>query len=79
MAFITLTYEKLMTVFCRVFQAFVCIATYGMSVPSLHTESKDSDRMRSLYDLVKHKEGGGGGGGGPQDGQKGDNKKNWVE
>ncbi len=28
--------------FCRVFQASVCIATYGMSVPSLHTESTDS-------------------------------------
>ncbi len=26
----------------RVFQASVCIATYGMSVPSLHTESTDS-------------------------------------
>ncbi len=28
--------------FSRVFQASVCIATYGMSVPSLHTESTDS-------------------------------------
>ncbi len=28
--------------FGRVFQASVCIATYGMSVPSLHTESTDS-------------------------------------
>ncbi len=26
----------------RVFQASVCMATYGMSVPSLHTESTDS-------------------------------------
>ncbi len=25
--------------FSRVFQASVCIATYGMSVPSLHTDS----------------------------------------
>ncbi len=29
-------------VFGRVHQASVCIATYGMSVPSLHTESTDS-------------------------------------
>ncbi len=28
--------------FSRVFHASVCIATYGMSVPSLHTESTDS-------------------------------------
>ncbi len=28
--------------FSTVFQASVCIATYGMSVPSLHTESTDS-------------------------------------
>ncbi len=28
--------------FSRVFQASICIATYGMSVPSLHTESTDS-------------------------------------
>ncbi len=28
--------------FSRVFQASVCIATYGMSVPSLHTEYTDS-------------------------------------
>ncbi len=28
--------------FSRVFQASICIATYGMSVPSLHTESIDS-------------------------------------
>ncbi len=28
--------------FSRVFQASACIATYGMSVPSLHTESTDS-------------------------------------
>ncbi len=27
--------------FSRVFQASVCIATYGMSVPSLHTKSTD--------------------------------------
>ncbi len=29
--------------FSRVFQASVCIATYGMSVPSVHTESTDCD------------------------------------
>ncbi len=29
-------------VFGRDFQASVCIATYGRSVPSLHTESTDS-------------------------------------
>ncbi len=29
-------------VFGRVSQASVCIATYGMSVPSLHTESTES-------------------------------------
>ncbi len=28
--------------FSRVFQSSVCIATYGMFVPSLHTESTDS-------------------------------------
>ncbi len=31
------------TVVLVVFQASVCIATYGMYVPSLHTESTDSD------------------------------------
>ncbi len=29
-------------VFGRDFQASICIATYGISVPSLHTESTDS-------------------------------------
>ncbi len=29
-------------IFGRDFQASICIATYGMSVPSLHTESTDS-------------------------------------
>ncbi len=44
----TLEYEGQVSIkpyscnFSRVFQASVCIATYGMSVPSLHTESTDS-------------------------------------
>ncbi len=34
--------------FSRVFQASVRIATYGMSVPSIHTESTDSDLNCSM-------------------------------
>ncbi len=37
--------------FSRVFRASVCIAAYGMSVPSLHTESTDSVII-SVYAIV---------------------------
>ncbi len=42
--------------FSRVFQASVCVATYGMSVPSLHTESTDSVIAAISWDTLKREE-----------------------
>ncbi len=41
-------------VFGRDFQVCVCIATYGTSVPSLHTESTDSVMYLWLYTCTVH-------------------------
>ncbi len=40
--------QSLTTAILAVFQASICIATYGMSVPSLRTESTDSSGLSDI-------------------------------